>query len=348
MNKDIFLRSPKICCISDIHLGVHQSSSQWHDISLAWAKWLKCELIAKGITDIVISGDLFHYRDHISVSTLDISSRIFELWKDFNIIIIAGNHDAFYKDRCDVNSISIFNQSSNISTISSPVTTTLFSKNITFCPWNTDTDKIPVSDIIFGHFQLKTFKQTNYRICSEGTSPGELTKRSKLTITGHFHLREERQYDSSTIIYLGNPFQMDFGDVNDVKGYYILDIETLKYEFFQNTISPTHKFIYLTDIIEKQTNLDLIKGNFTRLIIDRKTTADEIDNTLKLLTSHLPVSLTVDYRSTTLKPVLDQTQISDMSQLDIPSAIEEFVNQMNVDNKKEIAEYTIDLYKKCK
>ena len=70
-----------------------------------------------------------------------------------------------------------------------------------------------------------------------------ILEKAPLTISGHFHLREEREYDDGKIVYLGNPFQMDFGDVDGIKGYYILDIPSSTYEFTENKSSPKHKKI---------------------------------------------------------------------------------------------------------
>ena len=101
------LNQRKVCCVSDLHVGVHQNSSMWHDITVNWAIWLKTELQAKKVTDIIFPGDLFHYRDEIAVNTIHIVTQILNIWKDFNIVLLVGNHDAYYKDRSDVNSLSI-------------------------------------------------------------------------------------------------------------------------------------------------------------------------------------------------------------------------------------------------
>ena len=37
-------KQSKICCISDIHLGIHQNKSNWHKILLDWGKWLDINL----------------------------------------------------------------------------------------------------------------------------------------------------------------------------------------------------------------------------------------------------------------------------------------------------------------
>ena len=146
---DIFLNQSNVCCVSDIHIGVHQNSSQWHDITRDWAKWLRAELNRKQITDIIISGDFFHYRDEVAVNTIHFATEILQLWKDFNIIMVVGNHDAYYKDRSDVNSLSVLNGWDNITVISTPTCVNLLGKKVMFCPWGTQLNEIEKSDVIF-------------------------------------------------------------------------------------------------------------------------------------------------------------------------------------------------------
>ena len=76
----------KVCCVSDIHVGVHQNSAMWHDIAIDWAKWLDKQLTQHKIDDIIISGDLFHYRDEIAVNTIHIVTKMLKIWKRYNII----------------------------------------------------------------------------------------------------------------------------------------------------------------------------------------------------------------------------------------------------------------------
>ena len=46
---------------------------------------------------------------------------------------------------------------------------------------------------------------------------------------------------------------------------------------------------------------------------------------------------------------MDEDQETDLSGVDIPVAIEEFVNLLeDVPNKQEIIEYTVELYNKCR
>jgi DNA repair exonuclease SbcCD nuclease subunit len=348
---DIILNSTKACCVSDIHIGVHQNHSQWHNITLQWARWLADDLKSKNVSDIIISGDVFHYRDEIAVNTMHFVTEVLQLWEDFNIIMLVGNHDAYYKDRSDINSLSILNGWKNVQVIQQPITTAIFGKVTTFCPWGTKVNEIPKSDVIFGHFEIKSFKQNGFKVCNDGMSVRDLLDRSNLIISGHFHLRDERKYDSGTILYLGNPFQMDFGDVDQSKGYYILDFNTLEYEFTPNTLSPEHKKIYLSNLVEIGSITDEVKedfkNNFVRLIIDKNISPDEVDIVLTKLLSLNPRSINVDYSANFNKYKLDESNRADFSGIDIKTAIEEFVNLLEIENKKDVTEYTLELYRKC-
>jgi DNA repair exonuclease SbcCD nuclease subunit len=343
----------KVCCISDLHIGVHQNSMTWHNIAIEWAGWLKQQLKRKKVTDIIIAGDLFHYRDEIAVNTIHVVTGILNMWSEFNIILLVGNHDAYYKDRSEVNSLSIISGWSNITVISTPTTCEWYNKRVTICPWGTETRAIDKCDILFGHFEIQSFKFNQYKVCDTGMRATSLLKKSPLTITGHFHLREERNYKSGTILYLGNPFQMDFGDVYSTKGYYLLDIPTGEFEFFENTVSPTHQKVKLSELVEyktiNRTVKNIFKNNIVKLIIDKQISPDDMDILLKKLLQLESISITADYDVNFNKFGLDSDEEHDLSGVDITIAIEEFVNLLeDIPNKDEIIEYTIELYNKCK
>lgn len=349
---DIFINQSKVCCVSDIHVGVHQNSAQWHDITVNWARWLADELKQQEITDIIISGDFFHYRDEIAVNTIHFATELLDIWCDFNVVMLVGNHDAYYKDRSDVNSLSILKGWDNITIISSLHSSTIFGKTITFCPWGTKLDEIPNSDIIFGHFEIQTFKQNSFKVCTHGITTQGILQKSPLIISGHFHLREERVYDNGTILYIGNPFQMDFGDVDSTKGYYILDLNTSQYTFTENATSPKHKKICLSELVEIGDLTDEVKemfaGNFIKFIIDMDISPDEIDVLIRKLASLNPININVDYAINFNKYRIDEDNRTDFTGIDVKLAISEFINLLEIENKEDVEKYTLDLFEVCK
>lgn len=347
----IKLNNPRVAIISDLHLGVHTNSSFWHTIAIEWAMWLRDELTSKGITDIIFCGDWHHNRSEISVSTLQVSADILNILKDFNLIAIAGNHDIYFKHRTDVNSLSIFKNRQNINIIDSKVISIKqFDKTLTFCPWNTQVEDIPNSDVIFGHFEIESFAMNTYKVCEEGLKVKDLLRKSSLILSGHFHTRHSKQYGSGTIMYVGNPFQMDFGDINNDKGYHILDLNDLECTFFENKISPQYKKISLGELVEAGELTSEIKNTFNKNIvklkIDKNISQEDLDFLLQKLHLLTPLELTIDYDINFNRLMTETEEKEDLSGIDIEQAISEFVNLLEIENKKDIIEYTVDLYRK--
>jgi len=349
-SKEIFTYSNKVCCIADLHIGVHQNSTNWHDTAIKWAKWLKTELDGQDIKDIFILGDVYHYRDEVAVNTIHVVNEILNIWKNFNIVILVGNHDAYYKDRSDINSLSILNGKNNITVIDSPTVCTLYGKKLMFLPWGSNISDFVSSDIMFGHLEIESFKMNSFKVCDHGIKTAELLERAQLILTGHFHHRDERKYDNGSIIYIGNPFEMDFGDTGTTKGYYLLDIPTCSLAFKENNISPKHKKITITELLnlkqaDNQSVHELINNNIIKIIVDKKITADKIDLLLKKLSTFSPFSLSVDYSVYDDSIVVDE-QNYDPTGVDLQKTMEEFVNVLDITNKNDVISYCINLYKK--
>lgn len=346
----ITLNKPRFAIVSDLHLGVHSNSTFWHNIAIEWARWLKGELNEKKIKDIVFCGDWHHNRSEISVNTLQISADILDILQDFNLIAITGNHDIYFKNRTDVNSLSIFKKRKNVNIIETPETITAFDKVLTFCPWGGDVKSLPKSDVIFGHFEIETFKMNTYKDCEDGIKVKDLLHKSSLVISGHFHTRHSKQYGAGNIVYVGNPFQMDFGDVNNIKGYHILDLDTLELDFHENTVSPVYQKITLSDLVREGAITPAIKkifdGNIVKLKVDKNISQEDMDILLKKLTLLKPQELTVDYDINFNRLINESDLKEDLSGINIEQAITEFVNLLEIENKNDIIEYTLDLYRK--
>lgn len=347
MNKVPTFKDNEICVISDIHLGVHQSISMWHDIAINFAKWLKDQLNAKGIKDIVIAGDIFHDRNEVSVLTMHIATEFFKILKDFNIVILVGNHDAYYRDRSDVNSIDIFHAWDNISIVNNITTIEAFDKKITFVPWAAKLVDIPQSDLIFGHFEITSFKLNKNKICSHGLNSVDLLNKAPLIITGHFHYRDERNYSNGKILYTGNPFQMDWSDCNTVKGIHLLDLKTMKYDFIVNNVSPKHIKFRLSEVLNIETGMiETLKleapGNIINFIIDKDISVDKIDALINKLSSLQPLQIKTEFFDS--KQFNTEDLNYEFTGINIGEAIEEFVKMLEVKNKEDVLAFTLDLY----
>jgi len=341
------LKNSKVCCFSDLHLGVHQNSTQWHEIAINFGKWLKTNLKERGIKDIIFCGDLLHYRDEIAVNTIQVTSEFLNLLKEFNIIMIPGNHDCYFKNNSSVHSLSILKGYKNITVLDKPTTETFFGKTLTFCPWGTDITEMPESNILFGHFEITPFKLNEVKICEHGMTSENLLQRAPLIISGHFHTRQEREYSNGKIIYLGSPFHMDFGDTGQ-RGFTILNIENNEMNFIPNFESPTHIKLPLSFIKGDHITIDekFINNNFIKIIVDVDYKPEEIEELIKTTNVYKPSSLTIDYKyNTAVQKVVSDV---DFASVDVADAIKEFISKLDIENKKDIIDYTLELYQKSK
>ena len=91
------IKKSKVAIFSDLHLGIHSNSSEWHKYAIEWANWFREECRDKGIKDLIFCGDWHHNRSEISVNTLQVSADILDMFEEFNLIAITGNHDIYYK-----------------------------------------------------------------------------------------------------------------------------------------------------------------------------------------------------------------------------------------------------------
>jgi DNA repair exonuclease SbcCD nuclease subunit len=343
------INSKKIGLFSDIHIGLSQDSSLWHDIVIEFAKWASEKYTNLGINDIIICGDVFHNRSEISVSTLDIAKRFFDYFKDFQVYILAGNHDSFYKDHSKVNSISLLDGWNNIKIIDKePLIIDLIdNKKASLIPWGIDYQNIPESDITFGHFEIVSFYMNTYKKCEHGLSSSNLFEKSKYIISGHFHKKDHRKYDKGDILYLGSPYQQNYGDTLDERGIYVFDLSDNTFEFIENNISPKFIKIKASDMLEENNtnnHLSLIENNHVSLTID--TNID--DDKLSILTSNIqkkaPLNFKIDYIESDSNKNIENNLEKSLEFVNILDDIEQYINSIDLTHKNETFSYIKEIY----
>jgi DNA repair exonuclease SbcCD nuclease subunit len=338
------IKSKKIGCFSDIHLGLGQDDEMWHKISLDFAEWASSVYKEKEIDEIIIPGDVFHNRSQISVETLSVAKKFFDYFKDFKIIISAGNHDCFLKNTSTINSISLLDGWNNITIVDKePVVIESNNKKISLIPWGVDIDKMPNVDIMFGHFEINSFHMNSYKICEHGMSYANLLKKAKTVISGHFHKKDHKTYQSGQIVYLGSPYQHNFGDMLDDRGIYIFDIEKESFEFIENTISPKHYKLYTSkyDESDEKTN-EIIKNNIISLVVDTKIDQDDFIKISSKISKHTPLNVRSEYEEK--EENQDQDIEKEYDSGNLLKDIDDYIENLNIQNKKEVAEYIKQLY----
>ena len=342
-------KNNKVLFFSDLHLGVHQNSQMWHKISLDLADWICSVMKSHKLDTIFFSGDVFHDRHEIGVNTLHVAKKFFNKLKDFQIYILPGNHDCFLSSTVEVNSVEILAQE-NIHVFTTPTTIKVGDKTVTFCPWKTAISELSPVDMLLGHFEIPNFKMTSQKICDHGDTSTDLLQKAHCVVTGHFHYREYREYPNSKyVLYLGSPYEMDFGDRDQQKGVSIISFDNLNdITFVENNITPKHFRIKISELLQKKYKnvQSIIKDNIISIYVDTHIDTLTLDLLISKLTQYGPLQFRTEFN------VLDtaQTETKDIKKLsiDIETAFHEFVDHVDTRaSKKEVLEKCLELYKLC-
>jgi len=289
--------------IADTHLGAHKNSEWFHGQMIIWADWLVEKCKENNIKKLRILGDVFNSRSTVNTRTLnwalDIILDKFSYFDD--VWIIVGNHDAYYKNSTDIASVNIFKRHKNIRVFNSPTVVEDGGRNFMILPWvdKLDDDKFNLItetllnkkvDICLGHLEIKGFETHHNSFYTEGVDPENLIGCFKKIYSGHFHLRQER----GTITYVGCPFQLDWKDYANDKGFYILNTETLQDKFIPNDVSPVHQKYTVEWVLEHQDKpekLD-IEGNWVKLIVDtRSCEKEQADEAYNIISAMKPIEI---------------------------------------------------------
>lgn len=342
--------SKKYAIWGDFHCGIHQNSLFWHKVALQWADWFASQLEERKVKDIIFMGDFFDHRDEVAVNTLHVGYQVLQKLKDFNIIMIPGNHDSFYRDHSEINSLNIVQGWPNIQLLTKTSQLMIGNKLATFIPWGGTIDKIPKADYVFGHLEINTFRMVGTKVCEKGFDTAKLFDLGPKVYSGHFHLRQRRQYQENFINYVGNTFEMNFSDDGDQKGFYIIDPDEGLEEFVPNIVSPKHFKLLASQVL----NLDLasladkIKGNIIKLVIDTKISAEVIDMLQRNIILQRPATCTVEFLLNINAIDVLQDLKAEMVGVNIQDAITKFIENLEINDKPQLTEECLAYYKDIK
>lgn len=321
--------SKRVAIFSDLHLGVHKNDENWLHLLESWVDYFIKECNSKKITQILFLGDYFHYRDQIDVQTFQFGVNILKkICKDFSVIMITGNHDCYLKETSEIHSLQSFKKWPNVEVFDTYTKGNIGDKTFAFVPWGCEIEDRDL-DYVFGHFEITSFQFNKYSVCNNGLDPLQIVNKTNRVFSGHFHMNHEKTFKDKTITYIGSPLQMEFGDVGNQNGFYILDFEHDKYEFIQNVDFPEHKILKISNL---KKDIKTIKKDFVKVVVDDKIT----ENALTKVTEKLHVIGVKDIQFDHVKDdiVVDNSKISDnIQEFDIKTFIREFVDSLDIENE---------------
>lgn len=242
----------KIAVIGDTHFGVRSDSAAMY---LSMRKFYENvffpALDQHGITHVLHSGDYGDRRKYINFATarfIEETYRIPLRTRGIHEIALVGNHDCFYRESTELNSIhELFRHDATLDICTEPREIELGGRRILLLPWICDSNRVASMDaiatssaeIVLGHLEISGFQMYRGMPASEGLSPA-LFDRFPLVMSGHFHHRSS----NGPIHYLGAPYPMVWSDYRDPRGFHILDTDTLRLTFIPNPYSVFARIVY--------------------------------------------------------------------------------------------------------
>ena len=213
----------KVACFTDIHFGLKGGSRTHNTDCEQFVDWFCDTAQANGCETAIFLGDWHHNRSTTDVSTMNYTvSNLERLNASFEkVFFILGNHDLFYKDKREINSIEFMRLFPNIIAIKDPLTM----EDVTILPWLVgdewrDIPKIK-SRYIFGHFELPSFyMNAMVQMPDHGQLQRSHFQHQDYVFSGHFHKRQQ----NNNIVYIGNAFPHNYADAgDDDRGMMILE-----------------------------------------------------------------------------------------------------------------------------
>ena len=342
----------KVAIINDTHFGARNDSSIFLDHFLEFFEdqfFPYCE--ENNIDQVLHLGDLMDRRKYVNFNTLhEVRERFFQKFEEKKIHIhcIVGNHDTFYKNTNEVNSLKeLFADRNNYFHLyEEPTAVNFGALCVGLVPWIADDNRDECEEflracqcpIIGGHFELNGYEVMRGVKFKHGMSD-KLLQRFETVLSGHFHSKSSK----NNVRYLGTQYQITFSDLKDKKGFHVLDTETRELEFIENKRRKFHHIDYDDTNPDALVELDFgfYKDCYVKVIVKNKTKRKLFDAFLDALYKHKVIDITVVEDMSDFE--IEETTI-DMAKDTLSIINDEIDTDSEIKDKDEIKKIIRDLY----
>jgi len=345
----------KIAILNDSHFGARGDNQLFLDYFLDFFEnqffpYLK----ENNITTVLHLGDLMDRRKFVNFNTLGtVRNRFMNPLRDMGVTmhIVPGNHDTYFRNTNDLNSLrELFaDRYENFDLIEEPKDLVFDDLSIAMVPWINKENKEQTmkflsatkSPICCGHFELDGYEVMRGYKFEGGMSDSDL-RRFEMVLSGHFHNKSSR----NNVHYLGTQYQITFHDLNEKKGFHILDTETRGLEYVENPRRMFHQIVYddiKTDLEKIIDTLDFTSyaNSYVKILVMNKKSPYTFDRFIdKLYEQNIQNVTIVEDVST---DDVEEEDILDMAQ-DTVTIINNEIDGMDIDNKSGVKNLIRELY----
>ena len=328
----------KIAIINDTHFGARNDNQNFNDYFYEFYENVFFPTLKeRGITTCIHMGDVVDRRKYISYRIAhDFRKRFIgkfqELGIDFHIVI--GNHDTYYKNTNEVNSMEELVGTDRFKIYVKPEVVEFDDVPILLVPWINDNNydesmkalAKSKADILMGHLEVNGFMMNVDTVVATDGWDKKLFKRFDVVFSGHFHHKS----DDGQIFYLGAPYEIYWNDFNDPRGFHIFDTATRELERIVNPYT-IYKKIYYDDTENDYTKHDVsqYKEHYVKLIVVNKKDLYKFDMFVDrlLMADAFDVKIIEDFSE------LDASNVSDdivENTEDTMTLLDKYINELDV------------------
>ena len=291
------MTNSKICIVGDRHFGIGSDIFLESQINFDY-KVLMPYLKNNEIDTVIFPGDIFDNRKSLNVY---VKNKVYDLFCEYeklgiNIYISLGNHDTYFKNTNEINSLKWLEKFNNVKIYGGIEKTKIKNKTFLFVGWQHDLNEYinyvtsnDVEDInvCVGHFDIIGAKMSGTIMSNIGLTKNYVM-RFPLVFSGHYHSMSIEKNNKSQLIYVGTPYQLTRGDKNESKYFFVLDLENMQYNMIENI-----KSIRFVDVFyPEKTTKEETNNNIIDLHIPENVDIDELETYKEEIRSYEPISIT--------------------------------------------------------
>lgn len=260
----------KILITGDLHIPFHLKNDLFFDIA---ENYLSHIYNNEEYDYFIDNGDTADKADKVISYHFKHFYQLYQnLNKKGNVIKLLGNHDIINNSNDSVfktwdKAINVVNHYDKIEFNNTIIHLLSYTKDIQ------DILNIVIDEnkynLLITHLDINNF-YLNEKMKSNDGFDKQVFDKFDLVISGHYHYQQKQ----NNILYIGSPYQHNFGEIDKQCYYCIFDTEKQDYSLIEYKDFPHFKDIYIDDVLNKNNNFN---NNFIRLKIDKK-----IDNLISI------------------------------------------------------------------
>ena len=200
--------------------------------------------------------------------------------------------------------------------------------------------KTAAAPILIGHLELNGYQVLRGVKHNGGMNP-DILERYEKVLSGHFHCRQEKD----NVYYMGTQYQITFADLEETKGFHVLDTETRDIEFIENPNRMFHKIHYNDEdgpVDTKELDFSHLKDSYVRLDVGYKKHPYSFDKFMDTLIDAGVAKITIIEESSDI--LENEEELVDLAQDTVTLINNEIDLMEEVDNKDKLKKLIKDLY----